>query len=123
MKKKSSRYSAFFEPRIFIAFLLLFGGTLLAIGGIGTAAENKATNDQVTSAVTTPESGRPDVVQMVGPFSEDRDLRDIPYAAPNMEVEEVRLMRHPLPMVPSTEPSDPYQEVKKVLAATIAMPT
>ena len=60
---------------------------------------------------------------MVGPFSEDRDLRDIPYAPPNMEVEEVRLMRHKLPMVPSTEPSDPYQEVKKYLAASIAMPT
>src|SRR4051812_3046660 len=123
MKKKSSKHSAFFEPRIFVAFLLLFGGTLLAIAGAGSAAENKAAKDSAASIVTTPEAARPDVVEMVGPFSEDRNLNDIPYALPNMEEENVRLMRHPLPMTPSTEPSDPLQKVREFVAATIAMPT
>src|ERR1041384_3318101 len=38
----------------------------------------------------------PDVVQMVGPVSQDEDLRDLPYipVTPQRE-EEVRLMRHP----------------------------
>ncbi len=43
-----------------------------------------------------PKGPRPDVVQMVGPVSQDRDLRDLPYIAPKVEEEEeVRLMRHP----------------------------
>src|SRR4051812_7367616 len=121
MKKKSSKHSAFFEPRIFVAFLLLFGGTLLAIAGAGSAAENKAAKDSAASIVTTPEAARPDVVEMVGPFSEDRNLNDIPYALPNMEEEEVRRMRHPLPMTPATN-QDPVQKVREFVAA-ISMPT
>ncbi len=43
-----------------------------------------------------PKGPRPDVVQMIGPISQDRDLRDLPYIAPKVESEEeVRLMRHP----------------------------
>ncbi|MEP6788632.1 MAG: hypothetical protein ABJB40_09385, partial [Acidobacteriota bacterium] len=39
---------------------------------------------------------KPDVAQMVGPFSQDLDLRDLPYIPPTKESEEeVRLMRHP----------------------------
>ena len=37
----------------------------------------------------------PDVVQMVGPVSQDEDLRNLPYIAPTEEHEEMRLMRHP----------------------------
>ena len=38
----------------------------------------------------------PDVVQMVGPVSQDEDLRNLPYIPPKAEEEEeVRLMRHP----------------------------
>jgi uncharacterized repeat protein (TIGR01451 family) len=38
---------------------------------------------------------RPDVVQMVGPVSQDEDLRNLPYIPPTAEHEEARLMRHP----------------------------
>src|SRR5215211_1380332 len=39
---------------------------------------------------------RPDVVQMIGPVSQDKDLRDLPYIPPTpREEEEKRLMRHP----------------------------
>ena len=37
----------------------------------------------------------PDVVQMVGPVSQDEDLRNLPYIPPMEEHEEIRLMRHP----------------------------
>lgn len=60
---------------------------------------------------------------MVGPFSEDRDLRSLPFVPPNAEAEGVRLMRHPLPMTPSTQPPDPVQKVREFIATTIAMPT
>jgi hypothetical protein len=39
---------------------------------------------------------QPDVVQMFGPVSQDRDLRDLPYIAPVKETEEIPLRRHPL---------------------------
>jgi len=124
MKKKSSKYSAIFEPRVFISFLLLFGGAILAMSGFGVSAQGQAAAPKLTPvAKDEPVAGAPDVVRMVGPFSEDRDLRDLPYALPNMEEEDVRLMRHPLPMVPSTEPSDPLQVVREHIARAIAMPT
>jgi Domain of unknown function (DUF4394) len=117
MMTKLSKHSGFFEPRVFIGFLLLFGGLLLAVSGFGLPAAA-----QSPAGRPAPERGRPDVVRLIGPFSEKRNLRDIPYVAPNMEEEEVRLLRHPLPMTPSTEPSDPVQKVRKFVAA-LSMPT
>src|SRR5205823_4256555 len=44
-----------------------------------------------------PKTPLPDVVHMVGPVSQDRDLRDLPYIpATPQEEGEVRLLRHPL---------------------------
>ena len=59
---------------------------------------------------------------MVGPYSEDRDLRTIPYVAPNREEEDVRLMRHPLSETPSSEPSDPVKNVREFVGQVTAMP-
>src|SRR5215204_7141741 len=43
-----------------------------------------------------PQRPVPDVVRMVGPISQDKDLRDLPYIPPTpREEEEKRLMRHP----------------------------
>ncbi|HZE13615.1 MAG TPA: hypothetical protein VE086_07655, partial [Chthoniobacterales bacterium] len=96
---------------------------LLAVTGFGIPADAQPPPQQITANLDVPAAGRPDVVPIVGPFSEDRDLRSIPYAPPNQEEEEVRLMRHPLPMTPSSEPSDPLQKVREHIATTLAMPT
>ena len=58
MKKKSSKYSAFFEPRVFISFLLLFGAVLLVFGALGMAqgqapASKETTPKQSTTATQT----------------------------------------------------------------------
>ena len=47
------------------------------------------------------ETGRPDVVPMIGPVSQDKDLRKLPYIPPRKESEDQRLRRHPFP--PPTE--------------------
>ena len=59
---------------------------------------------------------------MVGPVSQDQDLRTLPDIPQEEEEEEVRLMRHPLPQTPSQEPSDPIQAVRQILEVA-AMPT
>ena len=43
MKNKPNFQSAFVDPRVFVSFLLLFGGSLLAITGFGISAEGQAT--------------------------------------------------------------------------------
>src|SRR6266404_5370568 len=123
MLKRSPRSSAFFEPRVFVSFLLLFGGVALAISGLGVSANGQGSKQQPAVGTDAPAGGMPEVVQMVGPYSEDRDLRSLPYIPANAEEEGVRLMRHPLPMVSSTQPSDPFQAVRQYVAQAVAMPT
>src|SRR6476646_5705298 len=124
MKKKASKPSAFFDPRVFISFLLIFAASLLAISGLSIPAQGQSPGQQaIVARAEVLTVGRPDVIRMAGPFSEDRDLRSLPYVPPRMEQEEQRLMRHPLPMTPSTEPPDPIQKVREFIAATIAIPT
>src|ERR1051326_7609886 len=95
MKKKSLKHSAFFQPRVFIGFVLLFAASVLALTGFGIAADAPPRETKLTAPSSDPSvSAKPDVIEMVGPFSEDRDLNDIPYVLPNMEEEPVRLMRH-----------------------------
>ena len=61
----------------------------------------------------------PELVQFVGPVSQDLDLRKLPYIPPNVENEEERLMRHPLGQNQGV--SDPFLAVK-VPAQPSAMP-
>src|SRR3954465_12038574 len=42
MKKNLIKHYAFFEPRVFISFLLLFGAVLLALGAFGISPVSKA---------------------------------------------------------------------------------
>jgi hypothetical protein len=121
MNRNLAKDSAFFEVRVFVSFLLLFGASALAITGFSVPADAQSLAAGPATG-SPPKPGRPDSLRLIGPFAEHRDLRDIPYAAPNMEEEEVRLMRHPLPMTPSNEPSDQVQKVREFVAA-ISMPT
>src|ERR1044071_7991372 len=45
MKKKSSKPSAFFEPRVFISFLLVFGAVLFAFTAFAMPVSNRLTPD------------------------------------------------------------------------------
>ena len=68
---------------------------------------------------------RPDVMRMIGPVSQDKDLRDLPYMPPSPEKDDGRLMRHS-PDVASArnQPirSDPVA-AETIPAAPSAMPT
>jgi hypothetical protein len=68
-------------------------------------------------------SSAPQLIPMVGPVSQDQDLRNLPYIPPNIEDEEERLMRHP-PSQPDSQPQqwDPLQQVR-LPAQPAAMPT
>jgi hypothetical protein len=61
-------------------------------------------------------------MSILGPVSQGKDLRALPYISPNMESEPVRRMRHPLPQTPSTQKSDPVVAVRQV-AEPAAAPT
>src|SRR5437773_4688758 len=62
-----------------------------------TLKNTGSTRDALFVSPQDPKIPAPDVVHMVGPVSQDRDLRDLPYIpATPQEEEEVRLLRHPL---------------------------
>src|SRR5258706_6052825 len=58
---------------------------LLQKGAVDTKVDQAPQQRQIT----------PDVVRMVGPVSQDLDLRDLPYMPPSPEKDDGRLMRHP----------------------------
>jgi hypothetical protein len=69
MKKKLVSRSAFFNPRVFISFLLLFGAGLLAFAALGispaTTARAQGTQQQQNSAHPRPPLLSPDEAQRV----------------------------------------------------------
>src|ERR1044072_6597218 len=83
----------------------------------GASSETPQHEGQGTSSKTPPaegqsqETGRPDVTPMIGPVSQDKDLRKLPYIAPRKENEEYRLRRHPFPP-PTEEPNDAQRQVE-----------
>ncbi|HSS22812.1 MAG TPA: DUF4214 domain-containing protein [Pyrinomonadaceae bacterium] len=65
----------------------------------------------------------PDVVSMVGPVSQDQDLRELPYIPPNVEEDEAPLRRHPFESGPIDQAKqDPFRAVKELLVPA-AMPS
>src|SRR3954462_13048553 len=93
MKKTSRSKSAFLQPRVLLSFALAAIGLILAVIGFtlssgASALAQKPKSDQ-------PVAGAPQVIQMVGPVSQDLDLRALPFIANEGEEDEVRLMRHP----------------------------
>ena len=80
----------------------------------GASESKQSAQSGAVSTQGTITSG-PDAVQLVGPVSQDLDLRDLPYIPPNTEDEELRLTRHPKlqnqgvtdPTLPVKEPAQP----------------
>src|SRR5207302_658275 len=93
MKKKSSSKSACFNPRLLIGFIFCLAGVFLALLGFalypgGSALAQRPTQNQTGS-------GGPEVVRLIGPVSQNVDLRALPYIAPKPEFEERVLTRYP----------------------------
>jgi len=72
--------------------------------------------------------GGPAVTPLVGPVILNRDLRDLPYIAPNPEVEQKRLTRYPHPEIPSAAGPNPSgferfeSLLKQIIPPTPMMP-
>jgi Carboxypeptidase regulatory-like domain/Domain of unknown function (DUF4214) len=79
-------------------------------------------NETVSAAQQDETSAQPQFIPIVGPVSQDKDLRDLPYIPQDVENEEERLMRYPPSTSSVEEKWDPFQPVKQSTQA-IAMPT
>jgi len=93
MKKKSSSKSAFFNPRFLIGFIFCLAGVFLALLGFGLYPGGSALAQGPKQNQTG--SGGPEVVRLIGPVSQNVDLRALPYIAPKQEFEERILTRYP----------------------------
>ena len=89
MKKKSNLQSAFLNPRFAIAIVLCLTGVFIAVGAGGHKSVRLPQQEQAHS-IAVPAS-----VPMVGPVSQNQDLRRLPYVAAKAESDEQLLMRHP----------------------------
>ena len=120
MKKKFVSKSAFFNLRVLLGFFLCLGGAFLALIAFSfySAPSALAQNPKQTSRI----SAAPKVIPMVGPISQDRDLRTLPYIPSEDKggVAKPRKMRHP--RFESKRTEDPIQAVREVVQA-FAMPT
>jgi hypothetical protein len=121
MKQEFGSKSAFFNPRVLIALILCLVGLVLALivfgvypGGSAWAQEPKQNEKSAAP---------PHVVPMVGPVSQDRDLRMLPYIAPKAEHEERRLLRHPPSQIQNHGNTDPARAEISQSAQAAAMPT
>ena len=119
MKNKVTSISAFFRPRVLLAFGLVFSGIILALVGFGAFPGPSAQAQGPKENAKTP--GAPDVIAMVGPVSQDQDLRALPEIPSMVEEDEVPLRRHPLP-TSTDEPDDPIQAIRQA-AQPAVMPT
>src|SRR6266436_2594862 len=72
-----------------------------------------------------PDRPAPDVVALVGPVSQDVDLRALRYVPPTSEEDEVRLTRHPFPLAGGQIQQSPFTEqlMQRVLAPIPNMPS
>src|ERR1051325_7831498 len=72
-----------------------------------------------------PDRPAPDVVALVGPVSQDLDLRALRYVAPTSEEEEIPRRRHPFPLAGGQIEQSPFtqQLMQRVLAPIPNMPS
>jgi Cohesin domain len=89
----------------------------------GSSAAERA-NDPMLQTEQSQAAATPDVLRMIGPVSQDRNLKDLPYIPPTKRDEEAepRLRRYPLRKGKDPVKSDPYPVVNELLAPA-AMPT
>ena len=142
MKKKSTSQSVpsrrrlgeggFFSLRILVASLLCVTGLIVALGATNInskpSGSQGATQTQRGSAALAA-ANQPDgpaVMPLVGPVMQNKDLRSLPYVAPNAEIEEKRLTRYPHPEIPSPTNQSDYPRfeslMRQVLPPTPTMP-
>src|SRR5207253_9020560 len=93
MKKKSSSKSAFFNPRFLIGFIFCLAGVFLALLGFGLYPGGSALAQGPTQY--QPGSGVPEVVRLIGPASQNGELRALPCFASQPVVAERGLPRYP----------------------------
>src|SRR5437667_12216509 len=119
MKKKSPSKSAFFNPRILAGFVLCSAGAFLAFFAFGALPGGGTRGAQ-------PGTQRPDIMRLMGPVSQDQDLRNLPYIPANEEQEERRLTRRPFPLpgpFQANDVSDPIQSmIKSAFSVNIPSP-
>src|SRR5436305_9344696 len=107
MKKQQNTSAYAFALRIALAFALTSISAVLLASTLRPAATGPR-----------PDRPTPDIVTMLGPVSQNQDLRTLRYIAPNEESEERRLSRHPFPLVGGqiqSPPSFPGQQFTKQL--------
>jgi hypothetical protein len=99
------------------AFPLIVLGLLIPIATYVTSAGNTRDGGQNNSANKGPspkETPVPDVVTLIGPVSQDANLKDLPYIPPTeRDEEEIRLIRHPLKPGAAKQKSDPEQRIRQ----------
>ncbi len=118
MKNKFPCRAGFSHPRLLLSFTFC----LVAIGLAVFAFTFSSTSPALAQAARgdTEGGGQPDLVPMVGPVSQDMDLRALPYIAPKEETEERRLTRYPY--IIGSAAQDPILTVRRA-AQVAAMPT
>ena len=98
MKKKSTSKSAFFNLRVLIAVVFCLAGIFVALFGMGAFssvfAQARGSKNNHSTLQDAPGTQTPEVVRIVGPVVQDKDLRDLPYVAPTAWIEERRLTPH-----------------------------
>lgn len=118
MKKNLSRRSAFFYLRFLLTVTFCLTGIALAVVAFTLSSGSSALAERPRKGLES--TGMPEVTPVIGPFSEDRDLHDLPQIPANEEEEETRHMRYP--RVSNSGVQDPMRAVRAAAQVT-AMPT
>jgi len=116
MKKMFSTRSAFFNPRVLISFSCCVLGLVLAVVAFTLSGSSSALAQPKNDS---PSMGKADVIKMVGPVSQDRNLRDLPEIAQTEDEEEGPLMRFPRRQ--NNGKADPIPATRSI-AQAITMP-
>ena len=118
MKKKFASRSAFFNPRVLLGFFLCLGGAFMALMAFSLYSTPSALAQKPRHVAKVDRGAK--MVPMIGPISQNKDLRVLPYYPPNEEIEETRLMRHP--KFKSAGRADFLPLVKQQAPQAVAMP-
>src|SRR5262245_18894817 len=122
MKKKQNKSHGASGLQIALALALVSVSAMLFASSI----TSRSISGPSQLAAIHPDTPLPDVVRLVGPVAQNKDLRDLPYIPPNTEIEEKRLTRYPHPEIaaPTSQADYPRFEslMKQVLPPTPKMP-